>query len=576
MSLFDSPNDMQWQHQVNTFRRGSNETLIGKIVDERGDGNYLDNMFQKYTVELLGWGQKLYNCKVKINSAGYNGTGDYQSFKAGDGVIIQCKEGQLDDAIIVGSHRLNGDLKVLEVDGQGQKFGEHYKGSAGRTAASSPPSLHPARVTKVEGNVFIGGVNNARTPFEDPTQLGTTEDCLDKQPLPGLFKATTKEGVDINYSYGGKLEMTDGNFVVLSSGTTQNKCTKYLEQANRHKKISNYLGSLNQFVSSTFNNVTEFLDNLDNLEGELELDKKIKEGKTLSVTPETKLVDTTTGKEKVTTKENDKSPDADETKNKTKSATDVKERLDKETDKETIPIEKEKEKNYAKKAGSSEYRALKHQQLSDIAAKQAEECNSNNAAFQYSSNLMNNSVSQPTISTNSKAPNQSTGNVDANNYSSRNSSNPKPSTEFVGCHPNNYSTEKHTLKYLVLHHSVTTMEGTIARFKEPGRQASVQYAVGKDGRVVQFVKDDEKAYHVKGQDTGKIGIEIIATKPNEGMTKEQEEALIKLCRFIVSSYNIPLENVRGHNTFMSTECPTWIFPTQTKLAEWANKYLKIK
>ncbi|MFK5283038.1 hypothetical protein ACI3PL_26065, partial [Lacticaseibacillus paracasei] len=85
------------------------------------------------------------------------------------GVIIQCKEGQLDDAIIVGSHRLNGDLKILEVDGQGQKFGEHYKGSAGRTAASSPPSLHPARVTKVEGNVFIGGVNNARTPFEDPT-----------------------------------------------------------------------------------------------------------------------------------------------------------------------------------------------------------------------------------------------------------------------------------------------------------------------------------------------------------------------------------------------------------------------
>lgn len=568
MSLFDSPNDMQWQHQVNTFKRGSNETLIGKIVDERGDGNYLDNMFQKYTVELLGWGQKVYSCKVKIDSAGYNGTGNYQSFKAGDGVLIQCKEGQLDDAIIIGSHRLNGDLKQLEVEGQGQKFGEHYKGSAGKTAASSPPSLHPGRITKVEGNVFIGGVNNARTPFEDPTQLGTNEECLDKQPLPGLFKATTKEGVDINYSYGGKLEMTDGNFVVLSSGTTQNKCTKYLEQASRHKKIADHLSSLSKFISSGINNTIEFLDNLDSEEGELKLDQRIKEGKTVSITTETQLSSPITGKPSTSTKQNDKASDADETKNTTNTTTKQKE------DSELEKPEKEKETKYAIKAGTNDYRALKHTQLSEIAAAQAQECNTNNAAYQYSSSLMNNS-SSTTPSNSSSSPTQGVGHVDANNYSSRNTENPKPPTEFVGCHSNNYSREKHTLKYLVLHHSVASMEGTINTFQDPVRKASAQYAVGKDGRVVQFVKDDEKAYHVAGQDTGKIGIEIIATKPNEGMTKEQEESLIKLCRFIVSTYKIPLENVRGHNTFMKTECPTWIFPTQSKLSEWANKYLKV-
>jgi hypothetical protein len=568
MSLFDSPNDMQWQYQVNTFKRGSNETLIGKIVDERGDGNYLDNMFQKYTVELLGWGQKVYSCKVKIDSAGYNGTGNYQSFKAGDGVLIQCKEGQLDDAIIIGSHRLNGDLKQLEVEGQGQKFGEHYKGSAGKTAASSPPSLHPGRITKVEGNVFIGGVNNARTPFEDPTQLGTNEECLDKQPLPGLFKATTKEGVDINYSYGGKLEMTDGNFVVLSSGTTQNKCTKYLEQASRHKKIADHLSSLSKFISSGINNTVEFLDNLDSEEGELKLDQKIKEGKTVSITTETQLSSPVTGKPSTSTKQNDKASDADETKNTTNTTTKQKE------DSELEKPEKEKETKYAIKAGTNNYRALKHTQLSEIAAAQAQECNTNNAAYQYSSSLMNNS-SPTTLSNSSSSPTQGVGHVDANNYSSRNTENPKPPTEFVGCHSNNYSREKHTLKYLVLHHSAASMEGTINTFQDPGRKASAQYAVGKDGRVVQFVKDDEKAYHVAGQDTGKIGIEIIATKPNEGMTKEQEESLIKLCRFIVSTYKIPLENVRGHNTFMKTECPTWIFPTQSKLSEWANKHLKV-
>lgn len=574
MSLFDSPNDMQWQHQVNTFKRGSNETLIGKIVDERGDGNYLDNMFQKYTVELLGWGQKLYGCKVKIDSAGYNGTGNYQSFKAGDAVLIQCKEGQLDDAIIIGSHRLNGDLKQLEVEGQGQKFGEHYKGSAGRTAPSSPPSLHPGRVTKVEGNVFIGGVNNARTPFEDPTQLGTTEDCLDKQPLPGLFKATTKEGVDVNYSYGGKLEMTDGNFVVLSSGTTQNKCTKYLEQASRHKKMADHYTSLSKFVSSGFNLISEFLENLDT-ENDLKLDDNSQENKKVSATPETKLASPITGKPTTSTKENDKAPDADETKNTTNKKTKEKENS------EVEKPEKERETKYALKAGSNEYRALKHNQLSEIAKNQAQECNTNNAAYQYSSSLMSNSAgTSPSSSNNS--PSQGTGHVDPNNYSSRNTENPKPPTEWVGCHANNYSSEKHILKYLVMHHSVFDMEGTINAFKDPAKKASAHYAVGKDGKVVQFVKDDEKAYHVGGQNTGKIGIEIIATKPNEGMTKEQEESLIKLSRFILSSYKIPIENVKGHNYFHpgpppipSTECPTWVFPTHNKLKEWANKYLKV-
>jgi hypothetical protein len=565
MSLFDSPNDMQWQQQIHGFKRSSNETLIGKIVDERADGNYLDNMFQKYTVELLGWGQRLYNCKVRIPNAGYNGTGKHVSFKNGDGVLIQCKEGQLDDAIIIGAHRLNGNFNQLEVKGQAEKFGEHPKGSRGTTAAASAPSLHPGRVTKLDSEIFIGGVNNAQTPYEDPTEVGTLEESLNKQPIPGIYKSFTKEGVDVNYCYGGILNMTDGNYVVMSSGTTQNKCTKYLEQASRHSRISSHLNKLTTFVGGSVGllagkiteNLDEDLSSFDNSENKIN---------NLKNSP---LKNPVTG-EPLNTETNDTDNNNKLKQRGTQSST---EDLNKNQGTEEGQKEVVEKEDYVLKAGSNVYRAYKHDQLANIAKTQAEECNSNNAAFQYSALLMGNASA--TLSTSSSSPNQGVGHVDPNNFSSRNTANPKPPTEFVGCHPNNYSSETHTLKYLVMHHSVASMEGTINTFNDPIRKASAQYAVGKDGRVVQFVKDNEKAYHVAGQNTGKIGIEIIATKPNEGMTKEQEEALIKLSRYIMSTYKIPIENVRGHNSFMATECPTWIFPTQEKLTEWANKYLKV-
>jgi len=571
MSLFDNPNDMQWQSQINNFRRSSNETLIGKIVDEHGDGNYRDNMFQKYTVELLGWGQKLYNCKVKIDSAGYNGTGDYRTFKEGDGVLIQCKEGQLDDAIIIGSHRLNGDLKQLEQEGQGQKFGEHYTGAKGKIAASSPPSLHPGRVTKVEGNVFIGGINNARTSFEDPAQIGSEKDCLDKQPIPGTYKAITKEGVDVNYSYGGTLHMTDGNYVVLSSGTRQNKCTKYLEQASRHNKIASYLEGLSTFVSSEYRKGAQLSTFLDS-EEDLNLDTKTNTN--FSITNETNLVDSVTGKPFNSTNTINKEVDE------SRKSTNVVDKLQ-DTDEVEKP-ESEQETKFAIKATDNSYRATKHKQLALIAKSQAEECNTTSAAFQYSSAIVGAITGTAAPAQTSVAPAQKVGHVDPNNYSSRNTSNPKPPVEFVGCHANNYSKETHVLKYLVMHHSVENMEKTIELFNDPTRKASAHYGVDKDGKILQFVKDLEKAYHVGGQNTGKIGIEIIATEPNQGMSKEQEESLIKLSRFIVSTYKIALTNVKGHNVFnpptptnKGTECPTWVFPTQAKLEEWANKYLKV-
>ena len=578
MALFDSPNDIQWNGQIDTFKRTSNETYIGRIVDERGDGNYMDNMFQKYTVELIGWGQKLYNVKVRVPEAGYNGAGYYASYKVNDVVILQAKEGQLDEAIIVGSTRLNGDFQKLEVEGQGQVHGEHYVGPRQRIAASNPPAIHPARATKIDSNFYIGGVNNARQSFEDPTELGTLEESLDKQPIPGLLKYSTKEGVDVNYAYGGILHMTDGNLVLLSSGNQQNKCTKYLEQAERHARIASYINRLGSFTQT--NNLRSEEIEQASQAPEVDLSRPLGDTNVVSISNTTPLFSSVEGQ--AASIPNEELREVGETQSRS-AGTDVINRLanaSSEID-DIDGIFNTAENTSLSTSGSygtailssSDFRARKHRELSEIARNQAEECNSTGAAYQYSSLLMNNNTTKAVQINSGNSPTQTVANVNPNNFSSRNGGQAKPATEQRPAHPTNFDSRTHTIKYLVMHHSVSTMETMTRDFQTPNYRASAQYGIDRDGTVVQFVPDTQVAYHVKSQNTGKIGIEIVATRPAHGMTTEQEESLIKLSRYIVSTYNIPLENIRGHNEFMNTECPTWVFPTSSALRSWVNTYL---
>jgi len=60
---------------------------------------------------------------------------------------------------------------------------------------------------------------------------------------------------------------------------------------------------------------------------------------------------------------------------------------------------------------------------------------------------------------------------------------------------NFYSRSGYRPEIIVLHIMQGTMQGTISWFKNPKSQASAHYLVGKDGRVVQMVKDADGAWH---------------------------------------------------------------------------------
>lgn len=600
-SLFDSPNDMHWQGTVDTYRRSDTRTYIGKILDERGDGNYTDNLTQKYTLELIGWGTKVFNAKVVVPNAGYNGTGNYVTYKVGDVVIGTAKEGQLDDFMITGSVRLNGDHRELEYEGKGLNFGDAPIGPRQRKAASNQVSLHPSRITKMDANTTIYGVNNSKNEFEDPTELGTLEDRLMKQPIPGIIKQQNREGIDMTYAYGGIVRVTDGNIIQVANGEKHNKCTKMLEQAKRHTKIARVFAAIGTFTST-------------NAQEEIDIDRLIEEdftdtevtftdlqvaefdstniqsfnpNATFSISENTPLFNPLTARPFATPVNRD-NPSNTET-----------EALQNSNGSSDVPIEEAGDqlsildrirKGFGALLRTPSYRSRKHQQLAELARKQAEECNRNGAAFQHSANLMANrfgnhlgGAGRPGTSSTGNSPNQLTGSVNPNNFSSRNTGNPKPPVEFIPASPINFISGPriNTPQRIFMHHTNGTMESAIGIFQrtqqiEPGKYATVSahYIVGRDGRIVQMVPDNKVAYHAgPAGNNNSIGIENVATRTEKGLTLVQEEALIKLVRYLTSVYNIPNDKIFGHNTVSDTLCPTFIWPTQENLTQWVNTYI---
>ncbi len=111
---------------------------------------------------------------------------------------------------------------------------------------------------------------------------------------------------------------------------------------------------------------------------------------------------------------------------------------------------------------------------------------------------------------------------------------------------------------LVFHYTVTsTLDSTVKWFQNTQSRVSAHYVIGKDGRIVQMVKDEKKAWHAgvsfwqgeSGCNAFSIGIEMVNEGESKGIpyTPEQYEAAIYLGKLLVEKYSIPARRVVGHS-----------------------------
>lgn len=111
---------------------------------------------------------------------------------------------------------------------------------------------------------------------------------------------------------------------------------------------------------------------------------------------------------------------------------------------------------------------------------------------------------------------------------------------------------------IVLHHTgMPDADGALAWLCDPRSQVSSHYFVFEDGRIVRLVDEARRAWHAgvsswAGEtdiNSRSIGIEIAHEGEANGRPypDEQVDAVIALCRDILSRHSIPPQRVLGHS-----------------------------
>ena len=131
----------------------------------------------------------------------------------------------------------------------------------------------------------------------------------------------------------------------------------------------------------------------------------------------------------------------------------------------------------------------------------------------------------------------------------------KPTIEYIES-PYQYSRNGVNIDHIVLHYTTSrNIDGTISHFKDNDDQIAAHYIVGRDGRIVQMVKDKKKCYHGNSKNSRSIGIEHSAAAGDE-LTTSQEASSLDLIRWLCAEYDIPVANIIPHKCApRATKCP---------------------
>lgn len=133
---------------------------------------------------------------------------------------------------------------------------------------------------------------------------------------------------------------------------------------------------------------------------------------------------------------------------------------------------------------------------------------------------------------------------------------PVPGIEFVQSPHYDQRPPGSQIRVLVVHSTAnSTLTGLVSWFLNPESLVSAHYGIGKDGRIVQMARDEQRAWHA-GKSVWKevpdvngysIGIELV--NRNDGIDPypdAQYRRLVSLCKALVDRYDVQTEDIVAH------------------------------
>jgi len=133
--------------------------------------------------------------------------------------------------------------------------------------------------------------------------------------------------------------------------------------------------------------------------------------------------------------------------------------------------------------------------------------------------------------------------------------NPRPTLRFVGS-PNFNRRPRGEISAIVMHATANgNLERVIEWFNKSNAQVSAHYTIGKDGTIVQHVRDEHRAWHAgvsewkgrKDLNSWAIGIEMVNWNNGEDPYPEaQHQAAVNLVAYLCDRYNISPELIVAH------------------------------
>jgi LysM repeat protein len=133
---------------------------------------------------------------------------------------------------------------------------------------------------------------------------------------------------------------------------------------------------------------------------------------------------------------------------------------------------------------------------------------------------------------------------------------PKPSIQWVGSPNFNRRRRSDDITAIVIHSTANSnLQRVVEWFNNPNAQVSAHYTIGKDGKIVQHVKDSDRAWHA-GQSVWRgrnsvndygLGIELVNLNDGRDPYPEaQHRANVALCAYLCHQYNIEVDDIMGH------------------------------